>query len=76
MNQEIITIAAAAIQRYAETHPRPPHVNQVQAAVMLGVSKPTMCKLVARGLFRLNKLGMIPIEQIDEALAARHDKAA
>lgn len=76
MNQEIITIAAAAVQRYAETHPRPTHVNQAQAAEMLGVSKPTMCKLVARGLFRLNKLGMIPIEQIDEARAAQNNKAA
>lgn len=64
-----LTIAARAVQMYAETHPRPCHVTQRQAADMLGVSAQTMCKLVRNGTFRLNKLGLIPIAQIDYALA-------
>ncbi|MFZ2525347.1 MAG: hypothetical protein WAW87_08530 [Candidatus Ferrigenium altingense] len=70
MNSEILTIATAAVQRYAETHPRPPHVNQAQAAAMLGISPQTMGKLVRNGTFKLNKCGLIPITQIDDALAA------
>lgn len=65
-----LSIATIAIMRYAETHPRPPHVTQVQAAAMLGVSAQTVCKLVRHGTFRLNALGMIPIGQIDAALLA------
>ena len=71
MNSEIIAIAAAAIQRYAETHPRPPHVNQSQGATMLGISPQTMGKLVRCGIFKLNKCGLIPITQIDEAIAGK-----
>lgn len=70
MNQEIITIAAAAVQRYAETHPRPPHVTQSQAAEMLGVSRSTMSRMVKCGFYKLNKVGMIPMSQIDESIAA------
>ena len=60
--------ADKAIACYAASHPRPPHVNQVQAAAMLGVSRPTLCRMVKAGVFKLNACGMIPIGQIDRAL--------
>lgn len=68
---DALTIAIMAVQHYAETHPRPPHVNQVQAAEMLDVSPQTLNKLVKNGTFKLNKLGLIPITQIDEAISTR-----
>lgn len=40
-NHDQIDIAIAAMRLYAETHPRPPHVTQSQAAEMLGLSAPT-----------------------------------
>lgn len=68
---ELIETALKAVQLYAETHPRPTHVNLGQAAEMLGVSRVTLRKIIAAGSIRLNALGMIPIEQIDKARAAR-----
>lgn len=68
MNREMIEIATIAIKRYAETHPRPPHVNQAQAARMLNISPVTVGKLVRNGTFKLNAMGLIPITQIDEAI--------
>lgn len=67
---EILEIAIEAVRRYAEMHPRPSSVTQKDAAEMLGISEGTMCKLVRTGVFTLNKLGRIPIEQIDRAIAA------
>jgi excisionase family DNA binding protein len=63
-------IAYAAARAYAETHPRPPHVTQAQAAEMLNLSRATISRMVRAGTFRLNKAGLIPIAQIDEALEA------
>jgi len=68
MNREMIEIATIAVKRYAETHPRPPHVNQKQAAQMLNLSQATVGKLVHNGTFKLNAMGLIPITQIDEAI--------
>lgn len=68
---EIIETALKAVQLYAETHPRPTHVNLGQAAEMLGVSRVTLRKIIATGEIRLNAFGMIPIEQIDRTRAAR-----
>lgn len=65
-----IQIAVRAVQLYAERHPRPPHVTMVQAAEMLGLSRHTVSKMVKTGQFKLNKCGLIPIEQIDAALEA------
>lgn len=59
-----------AIRRYAETHPRPPHVTQAQAARMLNVSAVTVGKWVRQGRLTLNGFGQIPVEQIDAQLAA------
>ena len=67
MNNEL-TIAAKAVQLYAERHPRPPQVNQKQAADMLGVSARTVYNMIKAGTLKLNKCGMIPIEMIDAAL--------
>jgi predicted DNA-binding protein (UPF0251 family) len=63
-------IARRAVQLYAERHPRPPQVTQIQAAEMLGISRWTVAKMVQSGQLRLNKCGMIPIEQIDRILLA------
>lgn len=68
---EALEIAVAAVQRYAETHPRPAHVTQVQAAEMLGLSRATVNRLVKAGALRLNTAGMIPITEVDHLLVAR-----
>lgn len=66
---DTLQIAAKAVQMYAETHPRPPHVTQRQAAAMLDVSPATVNKMVKRGTLRLNKVGLIPIWMVDEVAA-------
>ena len=48
--------------------PRPFQVTQGQAAEILRVSRATVSKMVKSGAFTLNKCGMIPISQIDNAL--------
>lgn len=71
MTSETVQIAAAAVRLYAESHPRPPHVTQAQAAEMLGLSRPTVGKMVRAGVLRLNSCGLIPIMQVDAALDVR-----
>lgn len=66
----MLEIASVAVQLYAETHPRPTQVTKAQAAEMLGISRPTIYKLIAAGNLRLNKCGMIPVSEIDAALVA------
>ncbi len=44
---------------------RPRHVNQSQAAEMLNISKSTVSRMVKSGSIRLNKCGLIPVEQIE-----------
>lgn len=65
----MLALASRAVQMYAETHPRPPHVTQKQAAEMLGLSEPTVRKLVQSGALRLNRAGRIPIQQVDDLAA-------
>lgn len=65
MSAEVIEIAQTAVRLYAETHPRPPHVNLTQAAKMLNLSTPTVSKMVRDGRMKMNKLGLIPISKID-----------
>lgn len=67
---EALQIAHAAVRLYAESHPRPTQVTQAQAAEMLGVSRPTVGKMVRAGTLRLNKCGLVPITEIDRALSA------
>lgn len=68
---ELLEIATKAVQLYAETHPRPPHVNQKQAASMLGFSEKTVSVMVKDGRLKLNECLMIPITEIDRVLALR-----
>lgn len=63
------SLILATIRLYAATHPRPASVTQKQAAEMLEVSEATVSRMVARRIFRLNKLGRIPIAQVDAVLA-------
>lgn len=65
-----LDIALKAVELYASAHPRPPHVNQTQAAEMLRLDPKTVRKLVRAGTIRLNGCGMIPIAEIDKVLAA------
>lgn len=69
-----IEVAAKAVQLYAETHPRPPQVTQTQAAEMIGVSRPTLSRMVKAGTIKLNACGLVPITEVDRVLAA--DRAA
>lgn len=69
-NMNTLELAKAAVRHYAETHPRPPHVTQRQAAEMLGVSPPTVYRLVRAGKLRLNGVGLIPIGEVDAVIAA------
>ena len=66
----IVEVAYKAVQLYAETHPRPSHVTQDQAADMLNVSVSTISRMVKSGRLKLNKFGKIPIEEIDRARMA------
>jgi Mn-dependent DtxR family transcriptional regulator len=70
MNQETMEAAVAAVRLYAETHPRPLHVTQKQAAAMLSFSQPTITKMVRAGMIKLNKLGQISISEIDRVLTS------
>lgn len=63
-----LEIATKAVQLYAERHPRPSQVNQKQAAEMLGVSPRTVHNLLRAGVLKLNRCGLIPVEQIDAAM--------
>lgn len=71
MNAEVIDIATKAVQIYAETHPRPPHVNMTQAADMLGCGLYKVRSMLKYGTLSLNACGLIPITQIDRVIAER-----
>ncbi|MCQ0029686.1 helix-turn-helix domain-containing protein [Burkholderia glumae] len=65
---EMLRIAQHAIDLYASRSPRPNQVTVTQAAEMLGLSRHTVSKMVKFGTLKLNRCGMIPIEQVDAAL--------
>lgn len=72
-NQEILGVAllaaaSKAVELYAMRHPRPSHVTQQQAGIMLGLHRNTIKRFVDTGKLRLNKCGLIPTEQIDALL--------
>ena len=69
--KETLVIAEAAIRMYAESHPRPPHVTQSQAADMLKISRATVNRMVRSGSLRLNRVGLIPISEIDAVIVPR-----
>lgn len=70
----LIECARRGAQLYAEQHPRPVQVTQVQAAQMLDLSAQTICKMVRAGRLSLNGLGMIPILEIDRALQVNQSR--
>jgi predicted XRE-type DNA-binding protein len=70
-DQNALAIAVKAVQIYAEAHPRPSSVTQKQAAEMLGVCHVTVSKLIRAGQIHLNRLGQVPISEVDKVLAAR-----
>ena len=61
-------IIIKAFELFSARRPRPSHVTQKQAAEMLGLSPQTASKMLRHGTFKLNKCGLIPIEQVDAAL--------
>jgi len=67
--EQMLVIAQRAIDRYETQSPRPVHVTITQAAAMLGLSRPTVRKMLETGALRFNGCGRIPIEQIDMVLA-------
>lgn len=70
MTSDALAIAFEAVKLYAESRPRPSWVNQKQACEMLGVSHPTVRKMIREGKIKTNALGMIPTAEIDRVLAA------
>lgn len=66
-----IDTAIKAVQIYAEMHPRPSHVNQIQAAEMIGLSRETIRKMIRQGRIATNEAGMIPIVEVDRVLAPK-----
>lgn len=64
-------IAVRTVELYAAQHPRPTQVNIKQAAEMLGLSVPTVRKLMRAGEMSLNRCGLIPIEQVDRVRTVR-----
>lgn len=72
MMSETLEIAAQAVRMYAESHPRPPHVNITQAAEMLGLSRKTVTARMKAGEIRTNALGLIPIGEIDRVISSRN----
>ncbi|MFM0013721.1 helix-turn-helix domain-containing protein [Paraburkholderia sediminicola] len=64
--EQILVIAQRAVHLYeTQRSPRPVHVTITQAAAMLGLSRPTVSKMLKTGELRFNGCGRIPIEQID-----------
>lgn len=64
-----LELAVQAVRIYAESHPRPSSVTQKQAGEMLGLSHVTVSRMVRDGRIKLNKIGQIPISEIDRLLA-------
>jgi hypothetical protein len=70
---ELDNIIHAAARKAAEetarriNTTRPAHVNQTQAAEMLGCSRGKVADMLRHGTLRLNKAGMIPVSDIDAA---------
>lgn len=74
LEADVMNMMTKAVRMALESHPRPVQVNQSQAAEMLGVSRPTVQALIRAGTLRLNSCGLIPIGEIDRALAIREGK--
>lgn len=72
MSEEyLLDIARRGARLYAAEHPRPTQVNAIQAGEMLSISAQTVRKMIRDGRLPLNKCGLIPIIEVDHALAVR-----
>ena len=67
----LLEIARKGARLYAAEHPRPTQVNAIQAAEMLSISAQTVRKMMRDGRLGVNRCGLIPIIEIDHALAVR-----
>jgi Mn-dependent DtxR family transcriptional regulator len=67
VTEDVMTIVKV-VETYIARHPRPTQVNIGQAAEMLGVSRYIVSKMLNTGQLKLNRCGLIPIEQVDAAL--------
>ena len=67
----MLDIAFQAVRLYAETHPRPLHVTQGQAAEILGISMDSLLKMMSAKKLRLNECGLIPISDLDRVISSR-----
>lgn len=68
MEKEHFDIALAAVRAYDESHPRPKLVSKTQAAEMLGITYPTLSRLIEAGHIRVNQIGKIHVSEIDRQL--------
>lgn len=50
---------------------RPSQYRKIDAAKELGVSRPTLDRMIAAGSVRLNECGRIPAAEIDRVIAGR-----
>ena len=75
IHQAAMTAVNEALSRIPAKPVRPIHVNQTQAAKMLGMSRPTLSKMIKAGKIKLNDCGLIPIETIDTVSAIRKNYA-
>ena len=50
---------------------RPAQYRKIDAAKELGVSRPTLDRMIAAGSIRLNECGRIPASEIDRVIAGR-----
>ena len=66
---DAIRIALRAVQMHEARHPRPTHVNLIQAAEMLDVHPQTMRKILKHHGVIPNACGRYPIEVIDRLRA-------
>ena len=69
--QQLFDIALRSIELFAAKHPCPSQVNAVQAAEMLSVHAQTVRKMIKDGRLPINKCGLIPIVEIDRAIAIK-----
>ena len=71
---ELLLMIQDAVERGVATalsmHPRPSCVTLEQAAELLGVSSRTISNMARQGRIKRNKLGRIPIVEIDRILSA------
>ncbi len=69
--QEMIWVARIVTKTMMAEHPRPTQVNAVQAAEMLSLCPQTVRRMIKDGRLPINKCGLIPVVEVDRALAVK-----